>query len=168
VLSAVPAGDIQLTVKFNMNDTNELITNGRYVQVGQNHMYTVYTRYLLQKLYRIYGVCVYVLANPRCLLLYAVLVLHSTFYNRVGQNRIYLRCINGIIGREITNNTVIYGVHIYGSGRPNISVMSPPMVNRALFCAPFQWKGNHILILTCLCRQSTSLLKDLALFCAPF
>jgi len=30
---------------------------------------------------------------------------------RVGQN-MYIRCIYGILGREITNYTVIYGVYI--------------------------------------------------------
>ena len=31
---------------------------------------------------------------------------------RVGQNHIYIRCIYGIFGREITKYTVIYGVHV--------------------------------------------------------
>jgi len=30
VVSAIPAGDVQLAVKFNMNNVNELITNGRW------------------------------------------------------------------------------------------------------------------------------------------
>ena len=32
--------------------------------------------------------------------------------SRVGQNHIYIRCIYGIFGREITKYTVIYGVYI--------------------------------------------------------
>jgi hypothetical protein len=31
---------------------------------------------------------------------------------RVGQNHIYIRCIYGILGREIKKYTVIYGVYI--------------------------------------------------------
>jgi hypothetical protein len=31
---------------------------------------------------------------------------------RVGQNHIYIRCINGIFDREITKHTVKYGVYI--------------------------------------------------------
>jgi len=30
----------------------------------------------------------------------------------------YLRCVYGIFGWEITLNTVIYGVYLYGSGQP--------------------------------------------------
>ena len=46
-----------------------------------------------------------------------------TTATNVGQNHtmhifIYVRYTNGIIGREIIKDTVIYGVHIYGSGRP--------------------------------------------------
>ena len=38
---------------------------------------------------------------------------------RVGLARtIYMGCVCGIFGREITKYTVIYGVHIYGSGQP--------------------------------------------------
>jgi len=31
-----------------------------------------------------------------------------------------VRCIYGILGREITRHTVIYGVYIYSSGQPYI------------------------------------------------
>jgi hypothetical protein len=31
---------------------------------------------------------------------------------RAGQNHIYIRCIYGIFGREITKHTVIYGAYI--------------------------------------------------------
>jgi hypothetical protein len=31
---------------------------------------------------------------------------------------IYIRCIYGILGREIIKYTVIYGIYIYGSGQP--------------------------------------------------
>ena len=31
---------------------------------------------------------------------------------------IYIRCVYGVFGREITEYTVIYAVHIYGSGQP--------------------------------------------------
>jgi len=38
---------------------------------------------------------------------------------RLGLDRtIYIWCIYGILGREITNYTVVYGVYIYGSGQP--------------------------------------------------
>jgi len=32
---------------------------------------------------------------------------------RVGQNHIYIRCVYGNFGREITKYTVIYGVYIW-------------------------------------------------------
>jgi len=38
---------------------------------------------------------------------------------KVGQNPIYIRCIYGIFGREIT----IYMVYIYGSGQPYVFVI---------------------------------------------
>ena len=45
-------------------------------------------------------------------LIYRVRVLLATIIARVGQNHIYIRCIHGIFGREITEFTVIYGVYI--------------------------------------------------------
>jgi hypothetical protein len=42
----------------------------------------------------------------------AVSMLHKTMVFRVGQNPIYIRCVYGIFGREITIYTIIYGVCI--------------------------------------------------------
>ena len=42
---------------------------------------------------------------------------------KVGQNHIYIRCIYGIVGRDITRYTVIYGVYytnIFRPGQPYI------------------------------------------------
>jgi len=44
-----------------------------------------------------------------------------TVYIYVGLARtLYIRCLYGIFGREITKNTVIYGVYMYASGQPYI------------------------------------------------
>jgi len=38
---------------------------------------------------------------------------------RVGpKTKIYIRCMYGIFGRDITKYTVLYKVYIYGSGQP--------------------------------------------------
>jgi hypothetical protein len=36
----------------------------------------------------------------------------SRYVVRVGQNHIYIRCINGTFGRETTKYTVVYGVSV--------------------------------------------------------
>jgi len=40
----------------------------------------------------------------------------------------YVRCIYGIVGREITKYTVKYGVYIYGSGQPYQCVLCTLML----------------------------------------
>ena len=49
----------------------------------------------------------------RPLMLTQALELHvsKALVRRAGQNHIYIRCIYGVFGREITKNTVIYGVY---------------------------------------------------------
>ena len=58
-------------------------------------------------------------------LLYFIAVAHCKYIRgcvsiRAGQNKknkyIFIRCLYGIFGREITKYAVIYGVYIYGSG----------------------------------------------------
>ena len=52
---------------------------------------------------------------------------------RVGQNHIYLRCICGIFGREITKFTVIYHIRCIYTVLANSSV-TPTLLLRQLFC----------------------------------
>jgi len=49
---------------------------------------------------------------------------YVTLINRVGQNPIYIRCIYGIFGKEITKYKLIYGAYIYNYGQPYIFRLS--------------------------------------------
>ena len=41
--------------------------------------------------------------------------------SRVGQNHIYIRCVYGVFGRELTKCTVTYGVYIWFWPAPDTS-----------------------------------------------
>ena len=56
---------------------------------------------------------------------------------RVGLNHLYIRCIHGVFGREIIENTVIYGVYtVFLAGR-SLNIRSYTVYTR------YFWQGNH-------------------------
>ena len=86
--------------------------------VGQNHIYTVYIRYFWQGNHQLYGHtrCIYsVLANPTHTntQIHLHIHMHIRIHTYIGLARtVYIRCIYGIFGREITIHTVMYGMYI--------------------------------------------------------
>ena len=89
-------------------------------RVGQNHIYTVYIRFIWQGNHQIYGGIrrIYIRFWPTLLITVGVHVTVTMYSTGVGLARtIYIRCTYGIFGLEITKYTVYIYTYIYGSGQ---------------------------------------------------